>query len=144
MPAPFVEPPGTPFWELDTPALVMDIARVEDNIARMAAFLANKPCRLRPHVKTHKTAVLAHKQIAAGAVGMCAAKVGEAEVLVEGGVRDVLVANEIIGPTKIARLVGLAHHADVMVAVDQAENARDLAAAAREAGVTLRGLVDVN
>jgi len=139
-----VEPPGTPVLELDTPALVMDIGKVEANIARMAAFLADKTCKLRPHVKTHKTAVLAHKQIAAGAVGMCAAKLGEAEMLVEGGVRDVLVANEIIGPKKIARLVALARHSDIMVAVDEADNAALIGAAARAAGVTVRVLVDVN
>jgi D-serine deaminase-like pyridoxal phosphate-dependent protein len=122
----------------------MDIGKVESNIARMASFLADKTCRLRPHVKTHKTAVLAHKQIAAGAVGMCAAKLGEAEMLVAGGVRDVLVANEIVGPTKIARLVALAHHSDIMVAVDEASNARDIGAVARASGVTVRVLVDVN
>src|SRR5256885_543893 len=73
------EPPGTPVLELDTPALVMDIAKVESNIARMAAFLAGTSCRLRPHVKTHKTAVLAHKQLQAGAIGLTCAKLGEAE-----------------------------------------------------------------
>ncbi len=138
------EPPGTPVLELDTPALVMDIANVEANIARMASFLAGTGCKLRPHVKTHKTAILAHKQLAAGAIGLTCAKLGEAEMLVAGGIHDLLIANEIVGPAKIARLVALAHHADVMVAVDAPDNVAALGAAATAAGVTIRVLVDVN
>ena len=110
----------------------------------MAEFFRDKPAKLRPHAKTHKSPVIAHKQIALGAVGITCAKLGEAEVMTEAGIKDILIANQIIGPTKIARLIGLLHHTRVTVAVDDPENMRELARAAAEQGVELDVLVEVN
>ncbi len=136
---------GQSKWDLDTPALVIDVPAMERNIARMDAFFAGKKAKLRPHAKTHKCPTISHKQLKAGhAVGITCAKLGEAEVLAAAGIRDILIANEIVGPQKIARLVGLAHHADVMVAVDDPVNVEQLSAAAADAGVRLRVLVEVN
>jgi D-serine deaminase-like pyridoxal phosphate-dependent protein len=140
----YVEPPGTPKEDLDTPALLLDLDAVEDNIEKMAAFFRGGTVRLRPHVKTHKTVVFAHKQIAAGAIGMTCAKVGEAEVLVAGGIRDVLIANQVVGRRKLERLTGLVRHADVKVAVDDRRNVVELGRVAREAGVTIGVLLEVD
>ncbi|MCL5960783.1 MAG: DSD1 family PLP-dependent enzyme [Chloroflexi bacterium] len=130
--------------ELDTPALLIDLDIMEANIAKMAGYFARLPVNLRPHTKTHKTPVIAQKQIAAGAQGITCAKVGEAEVMVAGGVKDILIANQVVGPQKIARLVDLARQANLTVAVDGERNVEDLANAAIEAGVTLKVLVEVN
>ena len=135
---------GQELAAVDTPALVIDLAAMEHNLSTMANFFADKPAKLRPHAKTHKSPVIAHKQLALGAVGITCAKLGEAEVMIEAGVRDVLVANRIVGPLKIARLIGLLHHGRVTVAVDDPANLRELAAAASERGVTLDVLVEIN
>ena len=87
---------GAPVDEIDTPALIVDLDAFEHNLHRMAAFAKSAGVRLRPHAKTHKCPTVALKQIAAGAVGQCCQKVGEAEALVRGGVRDVLVSNEVV------------------------------------------------
>ncbi|MGQ9628936.1 MAG: DSD1 family PLP-dependent enzyme [bacterium] len=135
---------GIHLEEVDTPALIIDLDAMERNISKMADFFDGVEANLRPHVKTHKTPILAHKQIAAGAIGVTCAKLGEAEVMVEGGIRDVLIANEVVGAQKVERLVNLAKHADVMVAVDDPSNVEELSSAARGKGVTLRVLIDVN
>jgi D-serine deaminase-like pyridoxal phosphate-dependent protein len=120
-----VRPPadiGMPLDEVDTPALIIELDKFEANLARMAEAAATAGVRLRPHAKTHKCAVIALRQIALGAVGVCCQKVSEAEALVRGGVRDVLVTNEIVGERKIARLAALAREAKLGVCVDSAEN----------------------
>ncbi len=137
-------PPGTPKADLDTPCFVVDQDIMERNIEKMAAYFRGRPARLRPHVKHHKTPAIAHKQVAAGAVGICCQKLGEAEVMADSGVDNILITYEIIGSAKIRRLMDLARRADVMVTVDDADNVRDLSAAARAAGVSLGILVDVN
>ncbi len=134
---------GRPLADVDTPALVIDADVMEQNIARMAEFMAST-AKLRPHAKTHKSPIVAQKQIDAGAVGITCAKLGEAEALVEGGIRDILIANQIVGAHKISRLVRLARHADIAVAVDTIDNARAISNAALEAGSTVRVLIEVN
>lgn len=129
-------------WDIDTPALCLDLCALERNIARMAAFFDGRPAALRPHTKTHKCPTIAWMQLRAGAIGVTCAKLGEAEAMARAGIRDILVANQIIG-SKIPRLMGLAAYTDVMVAVDDAANAEDLSAAAQAAGVTLRVLLEV-
>jgi D-serine deaminase-like pyridoxal phosphate-dependent protein len=136
--------PGQRRADIDTPALLVDLDVMERNIATMSAFFAGRSTTLRPHFKSPKTPAIARRLLAAGAVGMTCAKVGEAEVLVEHGVRDILVANQVVGPHKIDRLVRLARRADLMVAVDDGANVAALAAAARAAGVTLRVLIEVD
>jgi D-serine deaminase-like pyridoxal phosphate-dependent protein len=135
---------GKPLSEVDTPALVIDADVMERNIAEMARFFDEIHPALRPHAKTHKSPVIANKQLEAGAIGITCGKLGEAEVLVEGGVRDILIANEIVGPHKIQRLVRLARHCDLKVAFDDADNLRQISAAAVDAGSTLGVLVEVN
>jgi D-serine deaminase-like pyridoxal phosphate-dependent protein len=135
---------GCPIEEIDTPALLLDLDRMERNIARMAEAFKGFTAKLRPHAKTHKTPIIGQKQIAAGAIGITCAKLGEAEVMVEGGIHDVLIANQIVGVRKIRRLVSLARHADMMVAVDDPQNIEDLSQAAQSAKVSLRVLVEVN
>ncbi len=130
-------------WDLDTPVLVLDLDALEANIAYMANFMAGATANLRPHSKTHKCAEIAKRQLAAGAVGITCAKLGEAEALAPVA-PDILIANQIIGPTKIGRLVRLRRHTDVMVAVDDPTNIDELSAAAVAAGVTLRLLVEVD
>jgi D-serine deaminase-like pyridoxal phosphate-dependent protein len=117
---------------------------VERNIAAMAAFFRCRPAALRPHSKTHKSPALAHMQLEAGAIGITCAKLGEAEVMAAAGIKDILVANQIVSPIKIARLMDLASYTDVMVAVDDPANVADLSAAACAGSVRPRVLVEVN
>jgi D-serine deaminase-like pyridoxal phosphate-dependent protein len=133
-----------PLEEVDTPALIIDLDAFESNLARMAEVARSAGVRLRPHAKTHKCAMIALRQMALGAVGVCCQKVSEAEALVQGGVRDVLVTNEIVGSRKIAHLVALAKEATLAVCVDNAVNVDALDAAAARAGVTLDVLVEVD
>ena len=142
--APDANFPGMRKQEMDTPALLVDLDVMEANIARMARFLEGKQARLRPHYKTHKTPAIALKQLEAGAIGITCAKVEEAETLVNGGVKDILIANQVVGRTKIARLAGLARHAGLMVAVDDPRNVDELSAGMMVAGASLRVLVEVN
>ena len=132
------------FDDIDTPALIIDLDRFEANIAFMADRAKALGVRLRPHAKTHKSTIIAAKQVAAGAVGLCCQKVGEAEILVEGGIRDVLVSNEVWGRRKLARLAALARHARIGVCVDDAKNVADLSQAATRADATLNVLVELD
>jgi D-serine deaminase-like pyridoxal phosphate-dependent protein len=131
-------------YEIDTPALLIDLEKMERNIQKMARFFEKQSANLRPHTKTHKCPVLAHKQLQAGAQGITVAKLGEAEVMAAAGIQDILIANQIVGRDKIARLANLAHHCDIMVAVESAENAADLSAAANAVGSTIRILIEVD
>ena len=135
---------GMPLAAVDTPALILELDAFEGNLESMASALRGRPVRLRPHAKSHKCAEIALRQIAAGAVGVCCQKVSEAEALVAGGVGDVLIANEIVGAGKLARLAALARRAQLGVCVDAAENVADLDAAAARAGVRLDALVEIN
>jgi D-serine deaminase-like pyridoxal phosphate-dependent protein len=130
--------------EVPTPALIVDVAALDRNIARMAAFFAAGPCRLRPHFKAHKTPEIARRQLAAGScVGLTCATVGEAEVAAEL-CDDLLIANEIVSPDKCARVAALAREIAVTVAIDSTAGIEALASAARAGGVTLGVLIDVN
>ncbi len=135
---------GMPLADVDTPALILDLDAFEGNIARMADAVRGRPVRLRPHAKSHKCAEIALRQIAAGAVGVCCQKVSEAEALVAGGVGDVLIANEVVGEGKLARLAALAGRARLAVCADAAENVAALDVAAARAGVRLEVLVEIN
>ena len=116
---------GTKLEDIDTPALVLDLDAFEKNLNTLNAAVGRK-VRVRPHAKTHKCPDVAKRQIALGAVGMCCQKVSEAEAMVEGGVNDVLVSNEIVGTSKLARLAELSRRAKIGVCVDNAENVRQL------------------
>lgn len=114
--------------EVDTPALVLDLDSFEKNLRILKGKIPSR-IRVRPHAKTHKSADIALRQVAEGAVGVCCQKVSEAQALIEGGVKDVLVSNEVVGAAKIARLAAIAPKARVGVCVDNLQNLRDIAAA---------------
>ena len=130
--------------ELDTPALLVDLDRVERNIAEMAAFFRGHGVGWRPHTKGQKVPEIAHMEIEAGALGITCAKLGEAEVMAEAGIGDILIANQVVGTQKAERLAALLERADVVVAVDSIENGEELSAAAHARGKRLRVIVEVD
>ena len=120
---------------LNTPALVLDLEMLDRNIAEMANFAKAHRVNLRPHSKTHKSADIAKRQIASGALGVCCAKLGEAEALAEGGVESLHITSPVVTPQAIARLIELnGKTRDVVVVVDHPANVDALAAAAEKAG----------
>jgi len=130
---------------LDTPALLIELPALERNIRRMAEFAAARGMALRPHAKTHKSDEIARRQVAAGAVGICCATLGEAEIMVASGIPGVLITSPMVTESKIARVIRLAAEAGtegLMLAVDHPDNVRalDQAAAALPHPLTL--LVD--
>ncbi|MCK5777318.1 MAG: DSD1 family PLP-dependent enzyme [Rhodospirillales bacterium] len=135
---------GDDLQDVDTPALMIDLDAFEANVAKLGKTVADFGVRLRAHSKTHKCPEIALRQIAAGAVGICCQKVGEAEAMVAGGVPDVLITNQIWGEKKLKRLAALAHEARVGVLVDDAQNVADLGHAARDAGVSLDVYVEID
>jgi D-serine deaminase-like pyridoxal phosphate-dependent protein len=135
---------GSPLREIDTPTLLLDRAASDRNLARMAAFFENRPAKLRPHFKNHKCVTLARRQFAAGAIGMTCAKLSEAEVLVEHGFQDLLIANQVVGTAKVARLADLAARARIAVAIDHIEQGVAISQAASAAGTLVNLLVEVD
>ncbi len=134
----------TSIWELDTPALLVDLDALEHNASLMAQRCADAGIAWRPHVKACKAPAMALRLIDAGAVGVTCAKATEALVMAEGGVSDILIANEVVGEQKVARLIEVAKLATLCVAVDDAANIREISAAADSAGVTVDLLVDID
>ena len=130
--------------QLDTPILWVDLDSLEKNIASLAAHFEAAGVQWRPHVKGIKVPAIAHRLIAAGAIGITCAKLSEAEVMARAGLRDILIANQIVGPHKTTRLVQLCRYAAVKVAVDNIQNVTQLGQAATNAGVEIGVLVDVN
>ncbi len=133
-----------PIEEVETPALLIDLDAYERNLDRMVESLKGRPVRLRAHAKTHKSPIIASHQIARGAVGICCQTLGEAEVMVQGGVRNILITNQIVSPAKIRRLAALAKYAEIMVCVDHEDNLVLLDDAAEGFGVRLPVLVEIN
>ena len=130
--------------DVDTPALLLDLDNFEFNIQLMADLVKKFKINHRPHAKTHKSPVVAQKQIAAGAVGQCCQKVAEAEILVAGGVNDILVSNQIVGRRKLDRLAGLARNAKIRVCVDDNDNINQINAAARRFNSSIEVLVEID
>jgi|SRR6266516_264212 len=135
---------GAHVSEIDTPALLIELDALERNIRRMQERIAGTGLRLRPHAKTHKSTAIANMQVAAGAVGVCCQKVSEAEIMVDGGIGDVLISNEVVGAAKLDRVSALARRARIAVCVDDADNVQQLAAAAEKFGAKLDALVELN
>jgi 3-hydroxy-D-aspartate aldolase len=130
---------------LNTPALVLDVEALDRNIAAMAAFAAAAGLKLRPHAKTHKSVDIARRQIAAGALGVCCAKLGEAEALAEGGIEGMLITSPVVGEAAVERLVALAELSPgLMASCDHPDAVAAIGAAARVAGQTLTLLVDID
>ncbi|MFN3704602.1 MAG: D-TA family PLP-dependent enzyme [Thermoflexales bacterium] len=128
--------------DLDTPCVVVDLDRLHANITSLQAYLDQHSIANRPHVKTHKTAEIAHLQIAAGAAGVTCQKLGEAEAMADAGISDIFIAYNLIGEHKLRRLATLMRRADVSVACDNAFTAHGLSWAAQQAGRPLRVLVE--
>ena len=135
---------GMALEDVDTPALLIDLDAYEENLRRMASEAEEAGVRLRPHAKMHKCAVIAHQQMELGAVGVCCQKVGEAEAMVYGGVPNVLVSNQVVGVSKLQRLMSLVRQAEVAVCADDAENVAQLSEAAEAAGVELPVYVELD
>jgi 3-hydroxy-D-aspartate aldolase len=135
---------GMSLESVDTPALLIDLAALDENIRRMATAAASFGVRLRPHAKSHKSPAIALRQIGAGAVGVCCQKVGEAEAMAYGGISDVLISNQVWGATKLARLAALAGQVRIAVCVDDQQNIADISAAAEAYGVDIDVLVEIN
>jgi D-serine deaminase-like pyridoxal phosphate-dependent protein len=133
------------FWDLPTPALLIDLDGMEANLQKMADFYRDKKAGIRPHTKTHKCPLIAKKQLALGGTGICTAKVSEAEVMADAGIEKILVTSPVVTPDKIARVIHLAERSpEVHIVVDQPANVEDLNAAAEAAGLKLGVYVDLN
>lgn len=128
--------------ELETPVPIIDLDRMETNIARWQSYLDEHTIANRPHIKTHKIPEIARKQMDAGAVGITCQKVSEAEVMANAGFTDIFIPYNIIGESKLKRLMALAARINVSVTADSAYTVRGLSQAAQEAGLTLSILVE--
>src|SRR4029079_18114577 len=130
--------------ELPTPALLVDLDIFEHNLQKLASYMSGRPVSFRPHAKAHKSPAIGKLQLASGAKGLCAAKLGEADVLIRGGIKDVLITAEVVGKLKIERLMGLlAMTPDVKAVVDNDQNAIDLFEAALASTRTVKAPTDV-
>jgi D-serine deaminase-like pyridoxal phosphate-dependent protein len=145
MERPLFKPVGTPVQQLDTPALVIDMAALEHNLRTVHGFFHHREVKLRPQVSAHRCPVIAHQQLAAGGTvgGISVTTLGEAEVFALHGVHDIFVETAVVSPAKIRRLCALAQQATLTVAVDHADNVHSLAAAANHHHLTLRVMVEV-
>jgi D-serine deaminase-like pyridoxal phosphate-dependent protein len=139
-----LSPIGLPIAELDTPALLLDLERLDFNIDLMAGHLRERGVAWRPHAKAFKCPAIAHRLRRAGAIGVTVAKVSEAEVMAACGIDDILIAHLVVGPSKVDRLAALQKQADVKVTVDHAEQVTPLGRAAIAAGAAIGVLVDVD
>jgi 3-hydroxy-D-aspartate aldolase len=135
---------GVSKWELDTPALCVDLDKMERNIATLREKLAPTGVASRPHAKTHKCPEIAKLQLAGGSIGICTAKVSEAEAMFAGGIQRIVMTTCNVTPNKIRRAMAIRRKDPQFVqAVDNAQNARDLSDAAKALGITADVVVDV-
>jgi D-serine deaminase-like pyridoxal phosphate-dependent protein len=130
--------------ELETPAVIVDLDIMEGNLSRVAGYCREHQLLLRPHTKTHKIPELAKRQIASGATGITVAKIGEAEVMLDAGITDMLIAYPIVGPKKTARLAQLAERARITVSLDSEEVARGLSDGATREGTNVGVLIEMD
>ncbi|MCL4534960.1 MAG: DSD1 family PLP-dependent enzyme [Bacteroidetes bacterium] len=135
---------GTPVRDLDTPVLLVDLDKLERNIERFAAIFKKAGVNWRPHTKGVKVPAIAHMELTAGAFGITCAKLGEAEVMAAAGIKNILIANQVVGPIKAARLASLSRRVNVTCAIDSEDNARELNAAALTAGTRIKAVIEVD
>ncbi len=133
-----------PIGELDTPAILIDVEILDDNITRMQTLANEHGVLLRPHIKTHKSIELTKRQLKAGACGIAVAKLGEAEVMADAGINDLQIANQIVGKQKIERLVALASRTTVSCAVDSPENVRQIEEIFRHYGLSIPLFIEID
>ena len=146
MERPIAKAIGTPVELLDTPAMVVDLAALEENIETLHSFFRERDAKVRPHVEAHRCPAIAQMQLKAGGTvgGISVTTVGEAEVFADHGFADIFVANEIVTPQKIQRLCSLASRARITVAADALANVQDLSEASLRQRVRLRVVVDIH
>jgi D-serine deaminase-like pyridoxal phosphate-dependent protein len=130
--------------DIDTPALILDFEVAEENIRAMAEFFRARPQKLRPHFKTPKTPEIARRQLAAGAIGITAAKLGEAEVLARAGLGPILLANQVAGAVKIDRMFAIAMQVPIIATVESEFNIGELEDGARRHGRSLDVIIEVD
>jgi D-serine deaminase-like pyridoxal phosphate-dependent protein len=136
------QPPAPPLDQLETPVPLVDVDIAERNIARWQAQCDRLGLANRPHIKTHKTVLFARRQLAHGAVGITCQKLGEAEVMADAGIEDILLTYNVLGAAKLARLVALCRRVQIAVVADSSIVAAGLSKAMAEAGLGLRVLVE--
>lgn len=130
--------------DLDTPALCIDLDLFESNVRTMAELCRKRGVDWRPHSKCHKSSAIARRLVEAGAIGVTCAKLGEAEVMAAGGITDLLIANLVVGPQKVRRLVELRRIADPIVCIDHIEQAEPISQAMAAAGLKQRVIMEVD
>ncbi len=135
---------GESLEALSTPALVVDLTVMEQNIGAMMSYLATTSCSIRPHTKTHKTPAIGQMQMKSGAIGLCCATVSEAEAMVAGGLDHIFLASEVVSADKIRRLIELTRQKEIIVAVDSETNLKNLSEAARGERNKLGVVIDVD
>ncbi|MED5580226.1 MAG: DSD1 family PLP-dependent enzyme [Nitrospinota bacterium] len=135
---------GTPVRNLQTPVLLIDLDVMERNLEKMSSFFRDSSVNLRPHSKTHKSPIIAKKQIELGANGICCQKVSEAEIMVQGGIEDILLSSEIVSPEKLERVSSLIKNSDVMLVVDHIEGAELLSKIMEKNQTEIGVLVDID
>jgi len=136
---------GKSKWDLDSPALCVDLDKMEANIKNVQTYLKGTKVAVRPHAKTHKCPAIAKMQIEAGAIGICTAKLSESQVMLENGISNVLMTGVNISPSKISKAMELRkRYSGFIQAVDNPTNAQDLQNAAKAAGVVADVVVDID
>ncbi len=135
---------GTPLDEIPTPALLVDLDTFESNLQRLAGFCKAHAIDWRPHTKAHKSPTIAHRLLEAGACGITCAKLSEAELMVEHGVSQILIANQIVTPSKLERLSRLQQRAQVLAAIDNLAVVPRFQQAAKRAGNPIPVLIEVD
>tara|TARA_Y100001970_G_scaffold40621_1_gene50092 strand:+ start:2234 stop:3328 length:1095 start_codon:yes stop_codon:yes gene_type:complete len=135
---------GIKITEIDTPSIIVDLNLVEENIKKMQDFANDNNVSMRPHSKTNKSPYWAKKQVNAGAIGICCAKLGEAEMMAEGGIKEILIPNQIVTEQKINRLVEVNKKSKVMVAVENKDNVSNLSNHFENNSMKLSVIIEVN
>ncbi|MEC7837144.1 MAG: DSD1 family PLP-dependent enzyme [Chloroflexota bacterium] len=135
---------GIKITEIDTPSIVVDLNIAEENIKKMQSFANDNNVSMRPHSKTNKSPYWAKKQVEAGAIGICCAKLGEAEMMAEGGIKEILIPNQIVTEQKIKRLVDVNKKSKVMVAVENKDNVSNLSSHFEKNSMKLSVIIEVN
>jgi D-serine deaminase-like pyridoxal phosphate-dependent protein len=136
---------GKSKWDLDSPALCVDLDKMEQNIKHVHTRLKNTPVKVRPHIKTHKCPAIAKMQVAAGAIGVCAAKLGEVEVMLNNGIENVLMTGVNVTAPKITKAMALRKkYKGFIQAIDNPQNAKDMQDAAKAAGIIADVVMDID
>ena len=135
---------GINIKEIDTPSIIVDLDVVENNINKMQKFANENNVSMRPHSKTNKSPYWAKKQIKAGAIGICCAKLGEAEIMAENGIPEILIPNQIVGSKKINRLVKASKKSKIIIAVEDLSNVKELSKIFSENNQVLSVIIEVN